>query len=270
MSKLRNATLLLLAAATVAAGLEWDSAIVLGLFTCAVTALLIGLSLESGHQDGQYLMAVEMYRRPTDPPLIVAPIHSVAASLGGGLWFIGMLLGIGSVAVLMNSPLPVLGAAFLWLARFVIQAVRLRYHGRPDWRAFAEANAGLVHDGGDLLDRWCPEKIEGSYRQRTIHLSPVTRITSNRPVRFAVTAKLQSPRETFCWESTQLEAAMTLQAGRWSRATDLGRRLAAISPVRLTVSKTQLCLYTPRLPRTAAELRFFCELVCDLSQSLED
>lgn len=270
MKTLPKAGTLLLITAAVAASFEWDSAVVLGLFLIAVIALLLGLTLESREQDDQYLLAVEAYRRPGDPLMNAALIHSISAHLGRGLWAILMLIGLGFLAALTNSPLPVIGAMFLLFARFMLEAVRSRYHGRPGWRTFAEANTGLVHDGGDLLDRWCPEKIQGSYRERAIQLSTVTRTTSNRPAHVAVTAELHSASETFCWETLQLTDAMALQAGPLSRNTDLGRRLAAVSPIRLTVSDKLLSLYTPRLPRTAAELRFFCELICDLSHSIEN
>lgn len=270
MKTLPKAGTLLLITAAVTASFEWDSAVVLGLFLIAVITLLLGLTLESREQDDQYLLAVEAYRRPCDALMNAAFIHSISAHLGRGLWAILLLIGLGFLAVLADSPLLVIGVLVLLLARFMFEALRSRYRGRPGWRTFAEANTGLVHDGGDLLNRWCPEKIMGSYRERAIQLSTVTRTTSNRPAHVAVTAELHSASETFCWETPQLADAMSLQAGPLSRNTDLGRRLAAVSPIRLTVSDTQLSLYTPRLPKTAIELRFFCELICDLSHSIEN
>ncbi len=271
MKSMSTACSLVLVAAVLAAVFELDSALVLGLLLTAGAGGLVGRVRTLTREDDRYRAYVEAHRRLGDPPSNVAPDHSRWVVLQRGALALGGVLGLGGLAVLLNSPLPVLGGMFLVLAGTAIYCHRHRHRGRVAWREFAAVTDGLDHDGGDLLNRWQPEHLQGQYRQRSIRLSPIHRYRSstNCPARLAVTAELRGSRESLCWDSSESATGFEFQTGPLARNADLAQRLAAVAPSRLTVSDGCLSLHTPRLPQTPAELRFFCELICDLAQALE-
>jgi hypothetical protein len=271
MKWLSTACSSLLVAAALAAAFEVDSALVLGLLITAGAGWCAGTALNLRRQDDRYLALVERYRRPGDPPAIAMPFHSrMVAARRGGLAIVGLLI-LGASALLLNSPVPVFAGGFLALAGTAVYCHRHRHRGRIGWRDFAAATEGLEHDGGDLLNRWQPESLHGQYRRRSIRLSLIQppRTKSRDTGRLAVTAELGCPSVSFCWDTADLARAAALSSGPLSDDTQLGNRLAAVAPIGLTASGGRLSLYTPRLPATPAELRFFCELICDLAQALE-
>lgn len=271
MKSMSTACSLALVAAVLAAVFELDSSLVLGLLLTAGAGGLVGRVRTLTREDDRYRAYVEAHRRLGDPPSNVAPIHSRWVALKWSALALLGVLGLGGLAVLLNSPLPVLGGMFLVLAGTASYFHRHRYRGRAAWREFAAITDGLDRDGGDLLNRWQPESIQGRYRQRSIRLSPIYRYRSstNDPARLAVTAELHGCRESLCWDSAALASGFEFQAGPLARNEDLAQQLAAVTPSRLTVSDGCLSLHTPRLPQTLAELRFFCELICDLAQAYE-
>ena len=269
MKPLSTAASLLVVAAAIAAVCELDSALVLGLFLTAAIGWLAGHVWQLADQDNRYLAFVEAQRLPGDPPTQTALVHSRMRVFRSGALALISVLGLGGLAVWLNSPLPVFGGLSLVLAGTAIHVHGRRYLGRDAWREFAAVTDGLDHDGGDLLNHWQPEHLQGQYRQRSIRLSPIQRSSTNSSARLAVTAEMHGQAAEICWDLNPSKHSERLEGSQFYDE-DLAARLAAAAPTRITVSEGRLSLYTPRLPETAAELRFFCELICDLAEALDD
>ncbi len=177
-------------------------------------------------------------------------------------------LVLGGLAVWLNSPLPFFGGVSLVFVGIALHVQKRRYRGRDGWRDFAAVTDGLDHDGGDLLHPRKPEQIQGRFRERSIRLSSIQRSSANEMARLAVTAELEGQAAEICWDLTPSKHFAALEGSQFYDE-NVAARLAAVAPTRITVSEGRLSLYTPRLPETAAELRFFCELICDLAQAIE-
>lgn len=256
---------LLMVGCFVAAVCEVNWVLVLAVFATSFLGLLT-VGIIQGQSDNQdYEAAVLEFRSPSDPvkrlPLF-RPVWS--------LLFLVAFATLTGTAIWLDNPWIAFAPFFVLMTFATVTVLRGQQRRLHVWEQFAAENGLEFHPG----NRWNPRdtpSVSGSWNDCRMSLgtawqsNPHSRSSSETLIG---TADTNSASEDFCVDDLAVEQSTSDIVAQLFQRQDLARRLRAAQPKRIALFEGQVSLHAPRVPGTAVELRFYAELLKDLSREV--
>ena len=257
---------LALVGCAIAAVMEVDWRIVTAVFGAAFVGLLVVGVMQGTTGNRDYEACVLEFRRADESTERLKLVHP--------LWVVGFLVlfaALAGVAVWQNE-LAFMGVPFL-IAFIAAIAVSFRRQSlrRQIWSDFAEQN-GLQFQPGS---RWNPHDqptITGSYEGHDLSLTTVWQSNPHRRSSSETligNVTVAGTAAEFCVDNLNVDDSASDLVKYLFQQPDLGRYLRAARLKRVALSENELSINAPRIPQTAVELRFYCELLSELGCEIE-
>ncbi len=265
--------LLIAAAATAVFEMNWVISIVL--FALGFAGCIFFGVVQASMDDERYEAAVLEYRSTDDPVQVKVASSGVFVSLIALATF-----GVCAFAsIRTNTPLPA-------VTGFVIAATfGVLWYGRANdrrnnvWSQFAKQHQ-LQFSPGNAWSRFENSKTEGQHGQRSVQLEVVwqdagssgTGKNSSRRQKEVLVGEISTLANddvSFCVDDGKPQSTDDEFTHRLFSSSPVADRLKAAQPKRVALFEGSLSVHMPRVPRTVVELRFYLQLLTDISVEIE-